>query len=49
MTGYVCIAQQLSGIVTDGLNEPIPGAKNRIKGFAGRHVHRCRRAIPFDR
>ena len=32
MTGYVCIAQQLSGIVTDGLNkEPIPGAKIELK------------------
>lgn len=32
MSGYMCIAQQLSGIVTDGLNkEPIPGAKIELK------------------
>ena len=32
MTGYVCIAQQLTGVVKDGLNnESIPGAKIELK------------------
>ena len=32
MTGYMCIAQQLTGIVKDGLNnESIPGAKIELK------------------
>lgn len=32
MTGYMCIAQQLTGVVKDGLNnESIPGAKIELK------------------
>lgn len=32
LSGYMCFAQQLSGVVTDGLNkEPIPGAKIILK------------------
>ena len=32
MSGYMCLAQQLSGVVTDALNsEPIPGAKIELK------------------
>ncbi|MDB4606747.1 TonB-dependent receptor [Crocinitomicaceae bacterium] len=32
MSGYMCFAQQLFGVVTDGLNrEPIPGAKIELK------------------
>lgn len=32
MSGYICFAQQLFGVVTDGLNrEPIPGAKIELK------------------
>ena len=50
MSGYMCLAQQLSGVVTDALNnEPIPGAKIELKGFAGCNLYRCGRAIPFDR
>ena len=32
MSGYMCLAQQLSGVVKDGLNnEPIPGVKIEVK------------------
>ena len=32
LSGYMCFAQQLSGVVTDGLNkQPIPGAKIELK------------------
>ena len=32
MSGYMCFAQQLFGVVTDGLNrEPIPGARIELK------------------
>ena len=32
LSGYLCLAQQLSGVVTDGLNKaPIPGAKIILK------------------
>ena len=33
----ICIAQQLTGMVTDGLNkEPIPGAKIELKDLVDR-------------
>ncbi len=32
LSGFVCVAQEMSGVVTDGLNkQPIPGAKIELK------------------
>ena len=32
LSGFMCFAQELSGVVTDGLNkQPIPGAKIELK------------------